>query len=437
MNPESLNYNKSLFSFLSESPTPFHAVFTMATELRKAGFMELDERKDWKLIKGNSYFIVRENGALIAFTLGKDETLDDGFRIIGAHTDSPCLQIKPRPDIRKEGFHQLGVEVYGGAILSPWFDRELSLAGRVCCRCSDQSLQVFLLDFKKPLLVIPSVAIHLNRDATKNSDINKQTHLPPILALCDPDEPWDIKEIIGEQLKAEYPESSIEDILSFDLFCYDFHSPVTTGINGDFISAPRLDNLLSCHAGLRALIESDKSRNCLLFCANHEENGSLSSTGAQGAFLPSVFERILPACAARQITYSNSFLVSADNAHATHPNYLDKTDPEHKIHLNKAPVIKVNANQRYSSNSISSAVFKEICRKVDIVPQEFVMRSDMACGSTIGPMSSAKLGIKSVDIGAPTLGMHSIREITGSDDPILLFTTLLSFVDSDFHKNIS
>jgi len=432
-----LTYNDALFSFLSQSPTPFHAVQTMAKEFLSSGFEELSEKSRWHLAGGKSYFIIREDGAIIAFTLGENEQPEDGFRIIGAHTDSPCLQVKPQPDIQKNNFKQLGVEVYGGAILSPWFDRELSLAGRVCCRQGDGSLTLLLIDFKRPLLVIPSVAIHLNREANKNSIINSQQHLPPVLTLCDPEHSNDIKDIILHQLNLDFPDIQVKEVLSFDLFCYDCNPPQSTGLNNDFISAARLDNLLSCHAGMRAMIDSGKTRNSLLFCANHEENGSLSSSGAQGTFLPSVFERILPAPESRQIALSNSFLISADNAHATHPNYTDRTDPEHTIHLNKGPVIKLNANQRYTSTSISSTIYKEICRETGIEAQEFVMRTDMPCGSTIGPMSSAALGVRSVDIGAPTLGMHSVRELTGSDDPRLLYKSLVTFFDSDIHKQVA
>ncbi len=430
-------YNSTLFDFLSSTPTPFHAVASMEKFLQQHDFTILKENHAWQLKQGHSYTVTRDNGAIIAFTLGKEETREQGFRVIAAHTDSPCLQIKPKPDIKKASYHQLGVEVYGGSLLAPWFDRDLSLAGRVCCMDKSGLLATLLVDFKRPLVTIPSIAIHLNRDANSAAEINKQQHLPPLIAQSIENQLPDFITLLQTQLKSEHPGSSHQDILSFDLFCYDSNGPLYTGVNGEFISGPRLDNLLSCHAGMTALVNSDRTKNSLLFCANHEENGSLSSSGAQGSFLTSVLERIVPENQTRQIALSNSFLISADNAHATHPNYIEKMDKEHEIHLNQGPVIKINANQRYTSNCLSEAIFKKICIETDIEPQEFVMRSDLACGSTIGPVTAAKLGIKAIDIGAPSLGMHSIRELTGRKDPFLLYRPLLTFLQSDCHRVLS
>jgi aspartyl aminopeptidase len=429
-------YNTDFFSFLSASPTPFHAVDTMVASLKEHGFSQLTEDQPWQLIKGNGYFVTREQGALIAFILGKAEEPEQGFRILAAHTDSPCLQIKPRPEICTGGYQQLGVEVYGGSLLAPWFDRSLSLAGRVCCCDSQGKLHMLLVDFKRPLLTIPNVAIHLNRTSNSALEIDKQQHLPAIISQSINDQFTDFTEILKEQIGRQYSGKESLEILSFDMFCYDCEGPLLTGINNELISSPRLDNLLSCHAGLTALISAEKNHNALLFCANHEENGSLSSSGAQGSFISCVLERILPASEQRMIGLNRSFLISADNAHASHPNFMSKMDAQHHIQLNMGPVIKINANQRYTTSSLSSAIFKKLCTKAGISPQEFVMRSDLPCGSTIGPMTAARLGIKAIDVGAASLAMHSIRELTGASDPLMLCLCLKEFIRSELHRDI-
>jgi aspartyl aminopeptidase len=429
-------YNDHLFSFLFSSPTPFHAVANISQHFVQHGFEQLQENTHWQLAKGHAYFLSRDNGAIIAFIVGADESYEEGFRMLAAHTDSPCLQIKPQPENKTGSFLQLGVEVYGGALLSPWFDRDLSLAGRICCRTSDDSLSVYLVNFNRPLLFIPSIAIHFDREANKNSSINQQKHLPPIISQALDNQFPDFKKLLIEQIRKEYGQAAIAEILSFDLFCYDFQKPTYTGAKNEIISSARLDNLLSCHAGMLALGKAARSKNILFYCANHEENGSTSTSGAQGSFLEATIERIIAATTPRRIALSNSFLVSMDNAHATHPNFMEKIDATHEIHLNKGPVIKINANQRYASNSLSTAIYKQICREADITPQEFVMRSDLPCGSTIGPIVSANLGVRTVDIGAASLAMHSIREHTGTMDPFLLFRSIEHYLKSNAHKHV-
>ncbi len=430
------HYNDSLFSFLSSSPTPYHAVAGIEDFLRLHGFIQLQENAPWQLEKGFSYFVTREKSAMIAFTLGSREDPEHGFRMLAAHTDSPCLQIKPRPDIKTASYQQLGVEIYGGGLLGTWFDRDLSLAGRVAGAMADGTLAVRLIDFNRPLLTVPSIAIHFNREANTTNTIDRQKHLPPIIAQSIDRQLPEFRALLLEQMQLEHPKAMIEEILAFDLFCYDFHGPAYIGMNNEFISSARLDNLLSCHAGMTALAQADRSRNSLLFCANHEENGSTSATGAQGSFIDSVIERILPNPEARSISLSNSFLISMDNAHAAHPNFMDKIDAGHEIHLNKGPVIKLNANQRYATNSLSAAIYKLLCKEACIPCQEFVMRSDMPCGSTIGPITAARLGVKTIDVGAASLAMHSIRELTGSSDPFLLYRTIGQFLSSDTHRQL-
>ena len=430
------NYNDSLFAFLSASPTPFHTAHTMKKILSERGFSVLHENCDWDPVVGQSYLVTREDGALIAFTLGTTEKMEQGFRMLCAHTDSPCLQIKPRPDIHQDFYLQLGVEVYGGALLNPWFDRDLSLAGRVCVEKEDGSLELLLIDFQRPLLTIPSLAIHFDREANKNRSVDPQKHLPPILAQSIKNHLPDFASLLMEQLRNEHPDVPVRELLSFDLFCYDVQTPSYVGAEGEFISASRLDNLLSCHAGALAMIAGDRNNNTILFCANHEENGSTSSSGANGSFFDSVLERLMPDPVKRRICLHNSFLVSMDNAHAVHPNYVDKSDNQHTIHLNSGPVIKLNSNQRYASSSPSVGVFTRICKDAEIVPQAFVMRSDLACGSTIGPMTAARLGIRTVDVGAASLAMHSIREHTGYKDPYLLFRSVRQFLNTSFHRDL-
>jgi aspartyl aminopeptidase len=423
-------FAKEFFNFLASSPTPYHAISSMAANFRKQGYLQLFEQNSWNLIAGNAYFVVRDDGALIAFRL-HSEPSNEGFRILGAHSDSPCLQIKPLPDIKTLNYHQLGVEIYGGALLNPWFDRDLSLAGRACCRMKDNSLKVFLVDFHRPLLSIPSLAIHLDRDVNKNRSLNAQQHLTPILSQVANDLLPDFKTILKQQIANEKKEKDIIEVLGFDMFCYDPQAPGHIGLKNEFISAGRLDNLLSCFVGMVSMLEAKESDNCMFICNNHEEIGSTSMAGALGSLPATIFERIVPDLPARRICLSKSFFISMDNAHAVHPNYTDKSDPAHQILLNHGPVIKINANQRYASNSFSKSLFRLLAKEIEIETQEFVMRNDMACGSTIGPLISSQLGIRTVDVGAPTLAMHSIREITGSKDPFLLYRTILHFLTRD------
>ena len=297
-------------------------------------------------------------------------------------------------------------------------------------------LRVDLIDFHRPLLYIPSIAIHFDREANKNGSINQQKHLPPILAQAINRQFADFNTLLLKELKETSKETTIEEILSFDMFCYDMQRPAYVGIKNQFISSGRLDNLLSCYAGMLALGNAKRTKNVLLFYANHEENGSTSSSGAQSSFLDAILDRIFTDPTAKRIALSNSFLISIDNAHAAHPNYMEKFDTTHEIHLNKGPVIKFNANQRYATNSLSAAVYKQICREAKITPQEFVMRSDLQCGSTIGPITASRLGVRTIDVGAASLAMHSIRELTGATDPFLLFKSIDQFLKSDAHRKM-
>jgi aspartyl aminopeptidase len=418
--------NHQLAKFIQTSPTPFHATLNMANRLVAAGFEQLDERADWQLQPGGRYLVTRNGSSMIAFTLGN---LEQGLRLVGAHTDSPCLRVKPQPEINQQGLWQLGVEVYGGALFAPWFDRDLSLAGRVTFRTSHGDMQSRLIDFRRPIATIPSLAIHLNRGVNDALSINAQTDLPPIVAHClEPER--DLRDILRTQLIHEHADCSVEQVLDYELSFYDTQPPSTLGLEDDFFSSARLDNLLSCHAGLTALLASDAGQPCILVCTDHEEVGSSSACGADGPFLEDVLKRILPDERERIRSIQRSILISADNAHAVHPNFADRHDGNHGPKLNAGPVIKINSNQRYATNSETSSFFRELCAQVQVPVQSFAVRSDMGCGSTIGPITASRLGVRTVDIGVPTFAMHSIREMAGSRDTDYLIRVLTQFFNA-------
>ncbi|OWK39637.1 putative M18 family aminopeptidase 2 [Pseudomonas oleovorans subsp. oleovorans] len=419
---------QGLLDFLNASPTPFHATTSLAMRLEAAGYRHLDERAPWQTEAGGRYYVTRNDSSIIAFKLGKRPAVDGGIRLVGAHTDSPCLRVKPNPELQRQGFFQLGVEVYGGALLAPWFDRDLSLAGRVTYR-RDGKVESQLIDFYQPIAVIPSLAIHLNREANQGWAINPQNELPPILAQLASSETADFRALLAEQLAMEH-DFNPDAVLDYELSFYDTQSAAIVGLNQDFIASARLDNLLSCYAGLQALIDADDEVTCVLVCTDHEEVGSCSACGADGPFLEQVLRRVLPDGDAFVRTIQRSLLVSADNAHGVHPNYADKHDGNHGPKLNAGPVIKINSNQRYATNSETAGFFRHLCLENEVPVQSFVVRSDMACGSTIGPITASQLGVRTVDIGLPTFAMHSIRELAGSHDLEHLVKVLTAFYSS-------
>lgn len=421
------DFNQNLLTFLDESPTPFHAVSSMRKQLEKSGFKALDERAVWGALSAGGYYVTRNDSSLIAFILPEDSLAETGFKMVGAHTDSPCLKVKPQPEKNKHNLFQLGVEVYGGALLNPWFDRDLSMAGRISYSDSHNQLHDILLDFKKTVATIPSLAIHLDREANKNRTINPQNHLPPLLMQVADNERIDFRSLLLQQAKTQYTELDIAKVVDYEICLYDTQPAAIVGLNDDFISSARLDNLLSCYIGLDALISSDFGQANLLVCSDHEEVGSVSTSGAQGTFLESVLLRLCPEIEPHQRMLQHSMMVSADNAHAIHPNYSDKHDAEHGPKINYGPVIKANANQRYATNSDTSAIFRLLCERVDVSVQDFVVRTDMGCGSTIGPITASTLGVKTIDVGVPTFAMHSIRELAGSRDAYMLNTVLKEY----------
>lgn len=421
-------FNQQLIDFIAQSPTPFHAVEEMRRQLLDAGFEALDEALAWELEPGQGYFLSRNGSSLIAFIYGEDDIVETGIRLMGAHTDSPCLKLKPNPVLNQSGYFQLGVEVYGGVLLNPWFDRDLSLAGRVTYKTSHDELKSILINFSRPIAIIPSLAIHLDRDANNKRSINAQNDISPILSLAS--ETTSFEQILREQLHLQYGELEIEQILDYELSFYDVQPGDQIGLQQEFITSARLDNLLSCFVGLQSLIDVYQEGvpyTSLLICSDHEEVGSASAAGAQGPMLNTLLQRLLPDIEERSQCLHNSLLISIDNAHGIHPNFTAKHDANHGPVLNAGPVIKINANQRYASNSETQARFRYLAELVDEPVQAFVVRSDMACGSTIGPITATETGINTIDVGVPSFAMHSIRETVGSADAYALYKILQAF----------
>ena len=424
-----------LLAFLDRSPTPYHAVAECIRRLESAGFRPLDARDAWELGAGDRRYATRGEGSLVAFEVGQLAVAESGFRWIGAHTDSPNLRVRPRPDETSHGYRRLGMELYGGVLLHTWLDRDLSLAGRAVLRGPDGPRSV-LVDFGRPLLRIPNLAIHLQREiATEGLRLNPQTHAVPVVGLegAPP-----LPELLAQELRAGGVACRADDVLSFDLMAYDTQPAVVAGARGEFIQASRLDNLASCHAGLHALVRavragpSAATRGLVFY--DHEEVGSRSATGrarsaARGDARADRDElrRIAPRDALPR-ALARSLLVSADMAHAVHPSFADKHDAAHRPQIGGGPVIKHNASQSYASDAHTSGLFADLCRRAGVTPQYFVSRNDVACGSTIGPISAARVGLATVDVGNPMLSMHSCREMAGAADVAPMIDVLALFL---------
>lgn len=419
---------QDFLDFLNDSPTPFHAVSNIATRLETAGFIRLQENDAWHIEQQQRYYVVRNGSSVVAFC--NTGELSQGVRMIGAHTDSPCFKIKPRPERVKKGYFQLSAETYGGMLLNPWFDRDLSIAGRVTIRTADGSLAHRLIDFKRPVAVIPSLAIHLDREANNQRSVNAQNDTLPVLFRTT-DKEVDFRTALSDQLSREHPDYAGAEILAFELCLYDTQGPAIVGLNEEFIASARLDNLASCYIGLRALVDHRHTLPALLVCNDHEEVGSQSAAGADGPFLRDVINRWLGDRASMTAVMNRSLLISADNAHGLHPNYVDRHDENHGPLLNAGPVVKVNQNQRYATNSETSSLFRAICDLAEVPVQNFVSRADMACGTTIGPITAGEVGVKTIDVGIPQFAMHSIRETCGAADPEYLYRALLAFFDTE------
>ena len=414
-----------LLTFLGEATSPFHAVEAMIRRLRAAGFTALEQFDGAHMTPGQGYFTVRQGSSLIAMRAGSDAS-EAGLRLVGTHTDSPNLSIKPNPVKGRDGCVQLGVDVYGGALLNPWFDRDLGIAGRVTLLAADGELQSVLFDSKRPVAVVPSLAIHLDREANTQRTVNAQKDVVPLVMLGEPQQ-FDFRQWLAEALAREDAGYQGVRVMDYELSLYDTQPPALVGIEEDFVTSARLDNLLSCYAGLTALINADDSHGSVLVATDHEEVGSASSVGAQGPMLMDALTAIAPNAAANQQLRARSWMLSVDNAHAVHPNYADRHDDQHSPRLGAGPVIKINRNQRYATNSEGAARLRLLAERAGVNVQSFVMRSDLACGSTIGPITATETGITTTDIGVPTLGMHSVRELACAADVPQIVLLLESF----------
>ncbi|MGL5417299.1 MAG: M18 family aminopeptidase [Clostridium sp.] len=411
---------KELMEFIDNGKTAFHATKEVQNMLDKEGFKELLESDAWTLEKGGKYYIRKNDSAIISFIIGKGELEKDGFRLIGAHTDCPGFKVKPNADMKSEGqYVKLNTEGYGGAILSTWFDRPLSIAGRVTLK-GENPLKpaVKLVDVNKPVIIIPNLAIHMNRSVNEGVAINKQKDTLPLLGF------------VNEKLEKEGYLISLlcealgvqkDQILDFDLFLYEYTKGCLVGMDEEFISIGGLDDKWMVYAGVRALLDSKEINSTkVMIAVDNEEIGSLTAQGAHSNLIRRLLERIVISTGKGTEEFfralANSVMISADLAHAVHPNVPEKHDPTNRPVLGMGPVLKKAASGSYSTDAYSGAIFKAICEKANVPMQEFVNRSDVRGGTTIGPMSAADLCIPVVDMGAPLIGMHSVRELASVKD---------------------
>lgn len=415
-----------LIDFIDASPTPWHAVASAEQQLLAKGYSRLEEGAAWQLAAGERYYVVRDGSSLIAFVMGSKPLEDAGFRIVGAHTDSPGLRLKPRPALAGDGLMRLAVEVYGGPILATFADRDLSLAGRVILRTA-KGTESKLVRFDKPLVRLPNLAIHMNRDVNEQGlKLNKQNELP--LILTTQTEGQDAEATL-RKLLAEMAETDAANLITWDLAVYDTQKGSLWGASEEFVASSRLDNLASSHAALQALLATDApGSTCMAALFDHEEVGSESATGAGGSFAADVLNRICLGAGLqgeeRHRAMAKSFFVSADMAHAYQPNFPSAYEPGHKVFVNQGPVIKTNCNQRYATNAETAARFMGFCEKAGVPFQQYAHRTDLGCGSTIGPIVASSLGMATVDVGSPMWAMHSLRESCGALDQGYMISAL-------------
>ena len=407
-----------LISFIQRSTSPFHVVSNLFQWGRENRFKSLPENEQWKFASGERYLVERNGSSIILFSPGNRPPWESGFRIAVSHSDSPGFRIKNSPEIVNDGFVRLNTEVYGSPILSSWMDRPLGLAGRVVLKGNKSGKpEILTLTIDRPFLVIPSLAIHMNRDVNKGAEINPQKDCLPVLSLCGPDNGRDaLARVIAAELSV-----ARERIVDYDLFLADVTPPCILGSEGDLLSAPRLDNLSSVYASYSALGDtSGCDSTSVIACFNNEEVGSMSWQGADSRFLESVLERIVMVYGGGREEYhramAESFLLSADAAHGVHPAWPDRADPTNHPVLNRGVVIKVDSGGRYTTDAVSSAIMDELCKTAGIPAQRFYNRSDMKGGSTIGPVLASQVSARGADVGIPVLAMHSVRELCGVDD---------------------
>ncbi len=404
---ELAHFTQDYAAFLAASPTSYHAVAEMRRRLLAAGFAELDETRSWDDVTGAKFFT--RDGALVAWRTPATVSTEPSFRIIGSHTDSPALKLKPQPDLVAHGWGLINAEIYGGPILSSWLDRDLGLAGRLF----DHQGEVHLVQ-TQPVARIPHVAPHLDRSINENLTLDRQQHLLPVCAVGQ--QPAGLLGWLCEQTGL-----GLEDLAGHDVFVVPTQPASTLGLEGELLAASRMDNLSSAYASLVALLGQDDGPAINVLAAfDHEEVGSATRSGAAGPLLDDALTRIaaglgsaaeaLPAC------YARSWCISADAAHGVHPHYAGWHDPGHRPLLNAGPVLKVNANQRYASDGRGTALWGRLCQQAQVKAQVFVSNNSVPCGSTIGPITATRLGIATVDVGIPLLSMHSTRELAGTTD---------------------
>lgn len=429
-----LAFARDLLSYIDASPSPFHAVLETSRRLEAEGFRRVHEGDDFAVMPGDRVYVVRDGASLAAFEIGSAPPEESGFRLIGAHTDSPTLRIKPQPEVVREGYRQLGVEVYGGALYSTWLDRDLSIAGRVLVRDESGALTSHVVSLSRAIIRIPNLAIHLNRGVNDNLALNAQQHLVPVVGLGDRTG-FSLRDALASELVRGGVAARPEAVLGWDLSLYAVEPSRFGGFDGELLFAPRIDNLAGCHAALSALLSASGSRShtrgIVLF--DHEEVGSQSARGAGSVMLRSLLARLLEAFGPFSETrlaraVSRSLLVSSDMAHGVHPNYAERHEPGHRPLLGQGPVIKLNANQGYSTDGETWALIEKLAQVSETKLQRFVVRSDLGCGSTIGPISAARLGMRCVDLGNPMLSMHSSREMAATADVEPMIRLLSQFM---------
>ena len=426
-------FAENMLDFIYKSPTQFNAVEVSAEMLEKNGFEKLNPKENWKLEVGKKYYTTKNSSALVAFKVNSEEVEKEGFRIIGSHTDSPGFRIKPNAEMEACGAYlKLNTEGYGGMILSTWLDRPLAMAGRVFLRGENPFKPVEkIVNINKPVCIIPNLAIHMNRSINDGYKYNKQTDMLPLVGLINEQLEKDnyMVKLLASELNVE-----VEEIIDFDIFLYEYEKGCFTGANEEFISTGRLDNLSMYYSSIEALLDSDsKSGISIAVGFDNEEVGSATKQGADSNMLLNILERICISLGKDRQQFfeaiENSFIISSDLAHAVHPNVNGMADPTNRPVMGKGPVIKVHAGQAYTSDGYSISVYKEICRECGVEYQEFVNKSDQRGGSTIGPISSTHIDIPSVDVGAPILSMHSIRELGCSEDFYNTYKTFMKFYE--------
>ena len=421
--------NRDLFKYIEKSPTAYHACAESASVLADNGYTELYEGEAWDLCAGGKYFVRRNGSSLIAFRA--PEKCENGFMITASHSDSPCLKIKDNSTLGDANYTRLSVEVYGGPIYSTWLDRPLAVAGRVSVE-TEKGIDVRLVDTKEPCVVIPNVAIHMNREINRGFNFNQAVDLIPLFGEKEPEKSF-------SAMIAELAGAKEEDILASDLYVYNCQAGVEWG---GFISSPRLDDLQCAYSALEAFVGAKESKATPVYALfDNEEVGSSTKQGAASTFLYDVLERVADSIGKGGEVYrravANSFMVSCDNAHAIHPNHPEYSDKNHTVKMNGGIVIKYNANQKYTTDGISSAIFKRICERAGVPYQLYCNRADMPGGSTLGSIATTKVSVKTVDIGLAQLAMHSSFETAGAKDTEYMVKALKKFYESSLTQNCS